>query len=240
MACTTDGCKGTKILARGLCGPCYHRLRRSGTVLRSYAVNSGVCSVDGCGKAAFSKNLCSHHYAKAQHPLNHAWRTIRSRYPVQMPPAWDRFDAFLADVGERPGPKHQLRRLMVSQPFSKENVQWVAPVGRKPQSVSPEQQAEYAREWSLQRKFGITGKEYDVMLAKQGGVCSVCKKAETHTHKSGKLKKLAVDHDHETGAVRGLLCFNCNQGIGRLKDDPELLRAAADYLERAALSCDAP
>ena len=98
--------------------------------------------------------------------------------------------------------------------------------------MSPEQQAAYGREWTLRRKFGITGEDFAAMLAAQGGVCAVCKKAETHRLANGKLKELAVDHCHETNVVRGLLCFNCNQGIGRFQDDPALLRTAADYLDR--------
>lgn len=48
----------------------------------------------------------------------------------------------------------------------------------------------------------------------------------------GKPRTLAVDHDHETGCLRGLLCEGCNRGIGLLRDDPDLLRRAADYIER--------
>lgn len=55
----------------------------------------------------------------------------------------------------------------------------------------------------------------------QGGRCLLC----------GEVKPLAVDHDHVTGAVRGLLCKGCNTGIGLLREDPMLLRAAARYLE---------
>lgn len=242
MVCSTEGCDNTKLLARGLCGACYHRLRRSGSVLRQYVVNTGTCSVDGCGRKSFAKNLCAHHYEKALHPLNHAWRLIRSRYAGQIPVGWDRFDAFLADVGERPSPKHQLRRILVSQPYSAANIQWTAPTGTKPQNYTPEQQAAYGREWNLQRKFGLTGEEYAALLAQQNGVCAICQGQETHVHKSGKVKALAVDHDHETGRVRGLLWMNHNQGIGRFQNSPRLLRAAADYLERRAsrLSCATP
>lgn len=60
------------------------------------------------------------------------------------------------------------------------------------------------------------------MLAAQGGLCAVCQEALA----------VHVDHDHATGAVRDLLCFNCNGGLGQFRDDPELLRAAAAYVER--------
>ena len=104
-----------------------------------------------------------------------------------------------------------------------------------------EENAEYARQRSrqwycnntdkkrardLRIKFGITPEIYETMLASQNGVCAICSKS----CKSGKL--LAVDHDHNTGRVRGLLCMECNTGLGKFLDSAELLRKSADYLER--------
>ena len=77
------------------------------------------------------------------------------------------------------------------------------------------------RTYHLRRRYGITGVQADAMLADQGGLCALCRRAPA-AH---------VDHDHATGAVRHLLCFNCNGGLGQFKDDPALLRAAARYLE---------
>lgn len=68
------------------------------------------------------------------------------------------------------------------------------------------------------------------MLEAQGGVCAICKGPETKPN----AKYLAVDHDHATGAVRGLLCNNCNRAIGLLGDDAERLIAGADYLRGEA------
>lgn len=232
MVCSTEGCGGEKILARGLCQPCYYRLRRNGSVERKYAVNTGVCSINGCGRAALARNLCTQHYRQAEHPMNHAWRLIRSRYPLEVPAAWERFEAFLADVGERPGPRYQLRRKLVSEPYSAGNVRWVAPAMGHKQSLTAEEQATYGREWMLWKKYKIRGKEFAEMLAAQGGVCAICGGVETHRYKSGKLKDMAVDHCHETGINRGILCQSCNTGVGLLQDDPALLRAAAAYLER--------
>lgn len=64
------------------------------------------------------------------------------------------------------------------------------------------------------------------MSAEQGGVCAICGGTNPSGH------RLAVDHDHETRRVRGLLCHACNAGIGKLRDSPDLLRKAIDYLER--------
>ncbi len=67
------------------------------------------------------------------------------------------------------------------------------------------------------------------MLATQGGRCAICETDEPR----GRHSTFNVDHNHETGVVRGLLCCDCNLSIGKLGDDPARLRAAADYLERA-------
>lgn len=82
----------------------------------------------------------------------------------------------------------------------------------------------------LQRKYGITIHDYGKMLIAQNGKCAICG-SEDAGSRDGKNKAFAVDHDHKTGKLRGLLCEACNQGIGKLKDDPNILRKAADYLD---------
>lgn len=79
--------------------------------------------------------------------------------------------------------------------------------------------------WSRQG-IRFTVEEYDAMLAAQGGGCAIC---EIKVDRNG--RRLAVDHCHDTGVVRGILCMNCNATLGRMNDDPALLRKAAEYLE---------
>ena len=90
----------------------------------------------------------------------------------------------------------------------------------------------------MKRKYGMTAQKFDALFKAQGGVCAICRKPETRTlrYKSGDvvLQRLAVDHDHKTKIVRGLLCSKCNRGIGWLGDDPQTLRAAAIYVEEYA------
>jgi hypothetical protein len=86
------------------------------------------------------------------------------------------------------------------------------------------------RNRQLTTKFGLSLDEYNAILEDQGGVCAICGDAETKMWK-GRLCNLAVDHDHKTGRVRGLLCSNCNRGIGLLQDDIERLQAAINYLK---------
>ena len=230
MPCTA--CGKDKVFARSLCGGCYHRLRRSGSVNRKYEINSGKCNIDGCHNLSFAKNFCQTHYTKSQHPLKTIWKLMRSRYPGQYPDAWEKFDRFLNDIGARPTPQHQFRRVDHGKPYSKSNVHWVTPVS-KPDHMSKDDRSTYSREWTLQRRFNITGEQFQKMLAAQGGICAICGGIETHVLKSGKIKELSVDHCHATGTVRGLLCVKCNRALGYFDDSVERIKRAATYLERS-------
>jgi len=86
------------------------------------------------------------------------------------------------------------------------------------------------RRTSLRQLYGITPEDFDRMMEDQGGVCRICGNAQEGGNQNA--AKLHVDHCHETGKVRGLLCTCCNTALGKFRDDPALLRAAADYLER--------
>lgn len=87
-----------------------------------------------------------------------------------------------------------------------------------------------ANGWHIRKTYGITIEQYDEMLARQGGVCAICEGEETRTMK-GTILALCVDHDHETGQIRGLLCHYCNMLLGFAQDDPERLAAAVRYLQ---------
>lgn len=75
----------------------------------------------------------------------------------------------------------------------------------------------------IKQKYGISKEQYEEMVSRQGGLCAICRFPNE--------KPLRVDHNHDTNAVRGLLCDSCNQGIGQLKDDVQILKAAIAYLE---------
>ncbi|MEW2486198.1 endonuclease VII domain-containing protein [Streptomyces sp. NPDC048411] len=78
-----------------------------------------------------------------------------------------------------------------------------------------------ARAGHLKRQYGMTEAERDEMISSQMGICTICLAAPA----------VHVDHCHETGRVRGVLCFNCNSAIGKMGDDPDTLRRAIAYLE---------
>lgn len=81
--------------------------------------------------------------------------------------------------------------------------------------------------YTLKFKFGISREDYETRLAAQGGGCAICGKPPPEK------RRHHVDHDHETGAVRGVLCGHCNTGLGLFGEDIALLESAAAYLEVA-------
>jgi aspartate/glutamate racemase len=95
----------------------------------------------------------------------------------------------------------------------------------------------YKREWArkhadrkrshvIATRYGLTAEQYEGMFTKQAGTCAIC-----FRHQSQFKKRLCVDHDHRTNAVRGLLCTECNLLLGYAKDSLERLDAAKQYLE---------
>lgn len=88
------------------------------------------------------------------------------------------------------------------------------------------------RRWHVKREFGLTAEQYEAMVQGAQGLCAICKKPESTIKKNGTVFELSVDHNHATGATRGLLCRKCNSALGHANDDPALLRAMADYIEQ--------
>jgi len=82
-----------------------------------------------------------------------------------------------------------------------------------------------AHERAVGIRYGLGPGNYQRLQDFQGGTCAGCQRAK------GITKRLAVDHDHKTGEVRGLLCHNCNYTLAHFRDDPVALRRLADYLE---------
>lgn len=80
----------------------------------------------------------------------------------------------------------------------------------------------YRRDYNLRKKYGISREQYEEMEQRQEGRCAICQKPSP----------LVVDHNHETGEVRELLCGHCNRGIGCFGDDPGVFLGALAYLEK--------
>jgi hypothetical protein len=81
------------------------------------------------------------------------------------------------------------------------------------------------------KKFNLDVIKYQEMFKAQNGLCAICGKPETNMYK-GKIRNLAVDHDHATGRIRGLLCSKCNTGLGALNDDVLLFIKSICYIFR--------
>jgi hypothetical protein len=92
-----------------------------------------------------------------------------------------------------------------------------------------EQHPGFHRAYILQTKFGITADDYARMLAEQEGRCFICGRHETSTM-NGKIRSLAIDHNHKTGKVRHLLCAACNQAVGLIQENPLVAEKIAAYL----------
>ncbi len=101
----------------------------------------------------------------------------------------------------------EAQRTRMKELYQKNKIDWIA-------------KSENAR---LLRSYGISREEYNKMLAEQNEVCAICKQKDN--------KRLAVDHCHKTGKVRGLLCAKHNRALGAFNDDPSLLEAAIKYLK---------
>ena len=112
--------------------------------------------------------------------------------------------------------------------------------------ANPERSKEGQRRWYREnpekvfeqnlRKYGVDPAWYQAQLTAQGGGCSICGATES----VGARKALHVDHDHATGAIRGLLCHHCNTMLGLAKDSPEILAKAIEYLARHRQAAEAP
>ena len=83
---------------------------------------------------------------------------------------------------------------------------------------------------SLKRQYGITGDQYDAMFAKQHGLCAICNRSERRVLNE-RITKLEVDHNHQTGNVRKLLCHACNVSVGFMDESPDRMRRMIQYIE---------
>jgi hypothetical protein len=113
----------------------------------------------------------------------------------------------------------------------------------KPKGYYSQRARDYQKRWIeqnplankksvLKTRYGISLEQYQKMVIDQGNKCKICGRNETVINRrTGKVQTLSVDHCHEIGKVRGLLCQSCNHAIGKFRDDPLLCRRAADYLE---------
>ena len=97
--------------------------------------------------------------------------------------------------------------------------------------ADPEKKAHHkhlVREGHLRRNYGLTVAERNAMFLAQGGLCLICGR----TAATGRYKQGHIDHDHQTGKVRGILCFSCNVMLGSAKDNIDTLQRAIEYIRK--------
>jgi hypothetical protein len=205
-----------------------------------------------CPSPSVAKMLCDKHYRRwkkygnpvatkrpsdwgkrEKQPLYNVWRHM-ARTTEGRDSRWKDYIIFAVDVGLRPSERHILRRHDVRKPWGPENFYWHKK-GAGLNLKKGADKAAYARAWrhknklkdkgyKLKMSYGISLEDYHDRLEFQAGVCAICLKAPS-PH-----KMLSVDHCHESGKIRGLLCDHCNRALGSFGDDPERFRRALIYL----------
>lgn len=216
-SCASEGC-GRPARRNDLCSSCSAKTRR--------AVSAG-CSIKGCAGKGDARGLCGKHYQQVRngvldHPLaaeilrdipcsvTGCGRPVYSRGFCGM--HWQRNDR-LGDPGEA------APRRAVYAPGQ---------TCARATCPRPARHGGYcAAHMRRFRRFGVTEEELDALLARQKNRCAICKSAKPYG--SGDW---AIDHDHATGQVRGLLCSKCNLALGLLGDDPKVIAAALRYVSR--------
>lgn len=242
--CTVEKC-GSPHLARGFCGQHYHQWQRSAEAARPR------CSVEVCEKAATRRGWCDTHYSRWQKHGDPETVIVKVRSLCSFVDCGRLVMAHgLCDAhndqratGKTLAPIRAWRlraeRDEQGRKLCRRCLEWLPESDFGTSSTSTDGLGYMCmkcnRDTHRLANYGITWDGYQKILADQGGACAICRQ-ECST---GRM--LAVDHDHACcpsnsrscgKCIRGLLCANCNQGIGKLGDSPGRLRAAAEYLER--------
>lgn len=217
------------------------------------------CHVHNCTHPSVANGLCQTHYKRFQrhgnieqtrpsdwgnrekHTAYKTWCGLRRSHRLNIQEEWkEDFWKFANDVGEKPKSSRAFRPDPL-KPWGVNNFYW------KENRVSSDDRKQYMRDWhrkarevnkdyydniDLKKNYGVTLDWYNQKLKEQNGVCAICKEPETAVIR-GKTISLAVDHCHNTGSARGLLCTKCNQGLGMFKDKIDILESAVRYLQRS-------
>lgn len=132
-------------------------------------------------------------------------------------------------------PKYPSKKGLTKEEFrlavNKYNAEWrKTPNAKAKQEANKPEKAKISFTAHLKRHYKMSLEDYNEMLLNQENRCAIC-----GTHKDNLKRILQVDHDHETGKIRALLCNSCNGGLGLFKDSPVLLRLAEQYINKHKL-----
>lgn len=250
--CSVDECEN-KASATGLCAKHYWRQRKYGST--ELPPKPTECSV--CGKPVRSRGLCKTHYNRllrwgtTDDRENLHGSLTRYNKGCRCDPCVQKAREYRRDYYRRNPEKMKAQRERYRDRHTDRIKEArdarigvaTCKCGRGPvhsragyckdcqreRNATPNAKA--ARRRLMLGRYGVTPEDYDAMLAAQGGACAICLKPEDRRGwRSGEIMSMPVDHDHATGAVRGLLCSKCNKAVGLFGDDPVRMRAAADYV----------
>lgn len=186
-----------------------------------------TCSVPGCNRRFKAKGFCSTHKYRSENGLD-------LTTPIRQYETGERRCKMLGCNQLRASdgtycPMHRARLVKTGSPGEPSR-------HRMPPGEAIWDKPNYKRRHRLMKMYGLTPEAYAELFDAQGRGCAICKAMTPGGKHEGKPNRSSwhwpVDHDHVTGQVRGLLCEDCNRAIGLLKDDPEIIAAAARYVSR--------
>lgn len=227
--CSIDGCNKTGRLKRTWCITHYERWRRHGDVLWIPPTTPEFCCIEGCGKPHYGRGWCMRHWG--------FWR--RNGDPLIEHASWDKRRVEIAALTEKTCTK--CKTLLPIKQFG-----WTTKAHTHRKADCKVCSRRTALEWqrknpekrdrnNLRMKAITIGLDPDLVaqsLNQHSGECDICGCPASQSDRYN--RRLHIDHDHASGALRGFLCGNCNRGLGMFKDSPALLAAAVAYLGRAA------
>jgi hypothetical protein len=242
-------CGDANIHAKGLCSTCYARNWRTGSLakaakkkhLMGYMKNKGPLDCVSCGKEfrprrnsqRHCSRKCYDHDRRLQQPLEKVCKNEECRKHFS---TTNRMQVFCSNECKvyHNNTVRETREARAKECFVCGKTFITTSYHGKycsrecQQGSKPVKSAK--RAYDLKTKFKLTQIEYNAMLDGQDGVCAICGGVEK-VKVNGVTQRLAVDHDHKSGEIRGLLCINCNTGLGRFKDSKDLLTKAIKYLK---------
>lgn len=201
--CLIEGCEQSA-WARGWCKLHYGRYKRNGDPLLLKRRARQTCSADRCDRDVVTHGLCQMH-----------WRRLKRYGSTELPakPVTVEPELFTCKQCGTSLEKLKAGRRTYCSDSCKEAWQYW------------DRKAKHRGKWLKQ--YGLTEADFDRMLEDQQGRCAICRSPDPA------YRNWCVDHDHSSGAVRGLLCRDCNTGLGLFKDNTEFLRQAIAYLDRS-------
>lgn len=172
------------------------------------------CSRNGCDRKAYVKGECQKHYMQTYKP---AWRAEHPEKELAYDRKYKKQNA-------------EMLREKSKKSYYKDHEQSKAKI-RERNKAAYQRDPKAFRASRLKSVYGISLNKYEEMVQQQEGKCAICKKRQ-----SEEKRRLSIDHCHNTGQIRDLLCSRCNLGIGYFRDDPDLLIEAACYITRHRLA----